>query len=42
MLEGGEPVGVLVACTGRCLGVMAQMGVQLNYVKLEHLQILAQ
>jgi hypothetical protein len=29
-LSGGEPVGVLVSCTGECLGVIAQMGVQVG------------
>jgi len=33
MLAGGEPVGVLVTCTGQCLGVIAQMGVQLNHME---------
>jgi len=29
-LAGGEPVGLLVSCTGECLGVIAQMGVQVG------------
>jgi len=33
-LAGCEPVGVLVTCTGQCLGVIAQMGVQLNHMEV--------
>jgi hypothetical protein len=31
-LAGGEQVGMVVICTEQCLGVMAQMVVQLSYV----------